>query len=91
MLKGVNRMVLEVNQPENKYFEKMIFFVKPEFSGMPDKTLLEQAGKAASAAGRPPQSRKRISSGRLRGVIKAALAAAAGAGAMAAAELLIKL
>ena len=32
MIKGVNKQVLEVTNTENPYFEKIIFFVKPEYS-----------------------------------------------------------
>lgn len=31
MIKGVNKQVLEVTNTENPYFEKIIFFVKPEY------------------------------------------------------------
>ena len=29
MIKGVSKQVLEVTNPENPYFEKIVFFVKP--------------------------------------------------------------
>jgi len=90
MLKGVNRMVLEVNQPDNKYFEKMIFFVKPEFSGLSDTKLREQARRALINAERPPKSRKDINGERLWRFMRTALAAGAGAGAMAVIELMMR-
>lgn len=31
MIKGTNKQVLEVTNTENPYFEKIIFFVKPEY------------------------------------------------------------
>lgn len=31
MLKGVNKQVVEITNPESPYFEKVIFFVKPEY------------------------------------------------------------
>lgn len=90
MLKGVNRMVLEVNQPENKYFEKMIFFVKPEFSGLSDIKLREQARRAVSGAEKPPKSKRERKTERIRKILQTAIAAGAGAGAMAVVQLLIK-
>ena len=31
MVKGVNRQVLEIHETGCEYFEKALFFVKPEF------------------------------------------------------------
>ncbi|MCH5198051.1 MAG: hypothetical protein J1E34_04005 [Oscillospiraceae bacterium] len=90
MLKGVNRMVLEVNQPENKYFEKMIFFVRPEFSGLSDSKLREQAKHALSTAQRPVKSKRERNSERLRKILQTALAAGAGAGITAIIELMVR-
>lgn len=90
MLKGVNRMVLEVNQPENKYFEKMIFFVKPEFSGLSDARLREQAKRALTEANYPPQSGNRKKTERFHKILRTALAAGAGAGAMAAVQMILR-
>lgn len=30
MLKGVNKRIIEVNRPEDHYFEKVIFFLSPK-------------------------------------------------------------
>ena len=32
MVKGVNRQVLEIHETGSEYFEKALFFVRPEFS-----------------------------------------------------------
>ena len=32
MIKGVNKQVLEINETQNGFFEKAIFFVKPEYT-----------------------------------------------------------
>ncbi len=58
MIKGVNKQVLEINKTENSYFEKAIFFVKPEYCGMSEGKLREIASKEVSSAGVPPKSRK---------------------------------
>ncbi len=43
MIKGVNKQVLEINETGNGFFEKAIFFVKPEYSGMSEGKLREKA------------------------------------------------
>lgn len=77
MLQGVNHQVVEVTRPECEYFERVIFFVKPEYSSVSEGTLRERAGKIAGEAGAPPPTKTRIS--RLAAVGKLLLAAAAGA------------
>lgn len=54
MLKGVNKQVLEINETQNGFFEKAIFFVKPEYSGMGEGRLRESARKEIENAGKPP-------------------------------------
>ena len=56
MLKGVNKQVLEIAQTENGFFEKAIFFVKPEYTGMSEGRLRESARKEMEKTGRPPLS-----------------------------------
>lgn len=43
MIKGVNKQVLEIIETENGYFEKALFFVKPEYSGYSENKLREIA------------------------------------------------
>lgn len=54
MIKGVNKQVLEINETQNGFFEKAIFFVKPEYSGMGEGRLRESAKKEMENAGKPP-------------------------------------
>ena len=61
LLKGVNHQVVEVTKPSCEYFERVIFFVKPEFSSVSEGTLRERASEIASDAGVPPPSRVRKS------------------------------
>lgn len=58
MLKGVNRQVLEITKTDNPYFEKIIFFVKPEFANEDGTKLKTQAEKVAKSAKKPPRARK---------------------------------
>lgn len=57
MIKGVNKQVLEINETQNGFFEKAIFFVKPEYSGMSEGKLRESAKKEVENAGTPPSQR----------------------------------
>ncbi len=59
MLKGVNHQVVEVTKPTCEYFERVIFFVKPEFSSVSEGTLRERASTIAGDAGAPPPSKLR--------------------------------
>ncbi|MBR5262216.1 MAG: hypothetical protein IKV49_00200 [Clostridia bacterium] len=59
MLKGVNHQVIEVTKPSCEYFERVIFFVKPEFSSVSEGTLRERASTIAGEAGAPPPSKVR--------------------------------
>lgn len=77
MIKGVNRQVVEVMQPESKYFERVLLFVRPECFGMSESSLRAKANseiKKTSAL--PPATRRKR---RIIGGIKIAAAAAGGA------------
>ncbi len=58
MIKGVNKQVLEIVETQNGFFEKAIFFVKPEYSGVSENKLRESAKKEMESAGSPPKQRK---------------------------------
>ena len=88
MLKGVNRQVVEISQPENKYFERILLFVRPEYSGMSEARLSQQAERAVPDAPRPPEEKKRRPL-RLKDLLRAGLYAGAGAGILALAEMLM--
>ena len=55
MLKGVNRQVLEVNMPESRYFERVLFIVKPEFSALSASKLMKEAESVAKTPAVPPR------------------------------------
>lgn len=58
MIKGVNKQVLEVTNTENPYFEKIIFFVKPEYVNGDREKLKKEARMLAKSANKPPRARK---------------------------------
>jgi hypothetical protein len=39
MLKGVNKLIIEVSNPESDFFERAIFFIKPEKSNIVTKDM----------------------------------------------------
>ncbi len=77
MIKGVNRQVVEVTETGCEYFERILFFVKPEHANVSEGKLRERAGAMAGTAGRPPATKIR----RNRLFLAFKLAAAAGVGA----------
>ena len=91
MIKGVNKQVVDVTEPDSAYFERVLFFVKPEYSGLGESVLRRKADQLLSDAGsgkvagpKRPQRKK------LRGALIVALAAALSA-ALTAAVLLAAL
>ena len=70
MIKGVNKQVLEINETQNGFFEKAIFFVKPEYSGMGEGRLKESARKEIENAGKPPVRSYKYKNDRIKNMIK---------------------
>ncbi len=79
MIKGVNRQVVEVTQTQCEYFEKVLFFIKPEYSAVSEGKLKERATVIAESAGVPPASR--LKRDKITGFLKMTAACAAGAAA----------
>ena len=59
MIKGVNRQVVEITETQCEYFERVLFFIKPEFSAVSEGDLKERATEIAQSAGMPPATRLR--------------------------------
>ncbi len=87
MIKGVNKQVVEINETGNEYFEKAIFFVRPEYSCIGESKLREKAKSAIDRTSGPPKRKGNNNVKRLSGSLKL-LAAAAGGGAISALILL---
>lgn len=82
MIKGVNRQVVEITQTKCEYFEKVLFFIKPEYAATSEGTLKERASLIADSAGIPPASK--LKRQKLLSALKLCGAALAGAGVSAA-------
>lgn len=59
MIKGVNHQVVEVNKPACEYFEKVLFFVKPEYASLNSAKISEKANNIAVNTGSPPRIKRR--------------------------------
>lgn len=70
MIKGVNKQVLEINETQNSFFEKAIFFVKPEYSGMGEGRLKESAEKEIENAGKPPAGGFKYKNERIKNLVR---------------------
>lgn len=57
MIKGVNRQVVEVNETQCEYFEKIMFFIKPEYATVSEGKIRERAGMIAEASTLPPPTK----------------------------------
>ncbi|MCL2509141.1 MAG: hypothetical protein FWF05_08205 [Oscillospiraceae bacterium] len=57
MIKGVNRQVVEITQTDCEYFERILFFVKPEYAAVGEGKLRERASLLSSGADRPPPTK----------------------------------
>ena len=85
MIRGVNKQVVDVTEPDSAYFERVLFFVKPEFSGLGEGALRGKAeallrglaGGRVAKAKKPGGNRWRVAAGlALAALLGAALAAA---------------
>lgn len=54
MLKGINRQVVEIAHPDSAYFERVLFFVKPEYSAVNEEKLRGKAQLIIRKASAPP-------------------------------------
>ena len=53
MIKGVSKQILEVTNTDNPYFDKIIFFVKPEHQSTDRKKLQKEAEAVAALKQKP--------------------------------------
>lgn len=59
MLKGINKQVVEINRPDSSYFEKVIFFVRPEYASLSEEKLRSKADMYISDSEKPPRMKQR--------------------------------
>ena len=76
MIKGVNHQVVEVSETECDYFERILFFVKPEYASVSEDKIRERAGIIAGSTDKAPPTK--IRRNRLTEILKFSLVALAG-------------
>ena len=80
MVKGVNRQVLEIHETGSEYFEKALFFVRPEFSTENEGKLRSKAILSVQSVSTVPRTRTQKIKSRVLIFLK--MAASAGVGAI---------
>lgn len=83
MIKGVNRQIVEVNQTECDYFERIIFIVRPEYKAASSSVLKNEADKLSKSAIESIEAFPKAKKSRVLPIIKLLSAAGIGAAAMA--------
>lgn len=58
MVKGVNRQVLEVHDFDDSYFEKALFFVRPECATLSENKLRDKLSAYLHSDTQIPKTRK---------------------------------
>ena len=79
MVKGVNRQVLEIHETGCEYFEKALFFVRPEFSTENEGKLKSKAITSAVKFSSVPKSKRQKVKSRILFVAELAASAVTGA------------
>lgn len=51
MIKGVNKKVLEINNPQSIYFEKAVLYLKPNMKSVPEKLMKREAYNLINSMG----------------------------------------
>lgn len=59
MLKGVNRKIIEVNRPDSIYFEKAVFYLRPNVRELPEEISNAEISQYINRLGLEYHRRKR--------------------------------
>lgn len=92
MVKGVNKTVIEVNNTGSKIFEKIVFYVTPQYGGLSPERLQKAAGDFTfrfDEKGTYAPLRRRCRAKRLRKVFLLAAGLLLAAGIIAALRILL--
>jgi hypothetical protein len=77
MIKGINKQILEVTNTGSPYFERIVYFVRPEGQALSESELKKEAERFSSNTGKPPKSRRSFKE-KLTGALYIALGIGAG-------------
>ena len=70
MLRGTNKSIIELNETENKYFERALLFVKPEFINLSPERLNREAKRMIGSLSFSPMGLSRPATARKRAAVK---------------------
>ena len=70
MLRGTNKSIIELSETENRYFERALLFVKPEFVNLSPERLNREAKKMLGSLTFSPMGLGRSMSARKRAAQK---------------------
>jgi hypothetical protein len=70
MLRGTNKSIIEISETENRYFEKALLFVKPEFVNLSPERLNREAKRMLGSLTFSPMGLSRSPSARKRAAQK---------------------
>lgn len=59
LLKGVNKKVIEINQPDSVYFERAVLYLRPEVTEVPLQAVQKEADGYLESEGRHRKQRLR--------------------------------
>lgn len=69
MIKGINKQVLEITETNSGYFEKALFFIKPEYSGYSENKLREVAQTELKNSATPPRRKTSAPSNKFKNIL----------------------
>lgn len=65
MVKGVNKQIIEVNNPDSVYFEKAVFYLKPGVRTLPIEISSREINRIISPCGIERKNKRVLKFGRL--------------------------
>ena len=51
MIKGVNKQIIEINNPDSIYFDKVVFYLRPEVRKLPEAISRKEIQRCFSSSG----------------------------------------
>ncbi|MCM1132831.1 MAG: hypothetical protein NC340_05105 [Ruminococcus flavefaciens] len=65
MVKGVNKKIIEVNNPDSIYFERAVFYLRPEVRTLPDEIARREIDRYIISSGLAERRRITAKTGRI--------------------------
>ncbi len=65
MVKGVNKQIIEVNNPDSVYFERAVFYLKPGVRTLPVELSAREIDRLIAPYGTNGRRKKTLNAGRI--------------------------